>query len=151
MIDLVESFRIGLFLEPDNVWLNWNSSFEELVLIANPEIIKWSGPYKELQWKNKSIFQGLIFNVSVVFELDKNGIPFGGLRQIRFFSTDDLDPRTQAIKTRDHFLKTLGVNTIDKSSGDEYYWAWEKNVTRLIVGIEERYSTVFHFHFELMD
>ena len=82
MIDLVESFRIGLFLEPDNVWLN---------------------------------------------------------------------PRSLALETRDYFIKTIGVNTVDKSSRDEYYWAWEKKGVRLIVGIEERYLTIFHFHFELMD
>jgi len=151
LIDLVESFRIGLFLEPDNVWLNWNSKFEELVLIANPEIIKWGGPYKELQWKNKFIFQGLNFNVTTVFELDQDGKPFGGLKHFRFFSPNDLNPRSLALMTRDYFIQTIGVNPIDKSSGEEYYWAWEKKGVKLIVGIEERYSTVFHFHFELMD
>lgn len=151
MIDILESLRIGLYLESDNLWLKWNSNFEELVNLSNPEITKWGGPYKELEWKNKSIFQGLIFNVTTVFELDKDGNPFGGLKHFRFFSATDINPRSLALLTRDHFIKLLGTFTIDKSSGDEYYWAWEKNKIRLIVGIEERYSTVFHFHFELVD
>jgi hypothetical protein len=149
-MDILENIKIGLFLESDDLWLKWNSKFDELTQIASPEIIKWGGPYKELRWANKTIFNGLVFDVSTVIELDVNGNPNGELTHFRFFTPNDSEPHALAYKTRDHLIQLIGEITSDKSEGEEYYWAWERKRARLIVGIEERYSTVFHFHFELI-
>lgn len=138
----------GLYLEDKNVLIPWNSSYTDIAQIENTEVTLWNGPYAEVSWPNSLFWNGLCFNVQTVFTLDSKRLPVSRIQNFRFFMTDSYDPRLHALDTKEKLIQRFGKENKDESNDIEYKWIWKLQSFEIILGVEERYSTVFHFHLQ---
>lgn len=63
---LIEKLKIGIPLERCGLILPWNTSFEDLKLIGDPELKIYSNQRTDLIWNNESILGGIDVNLTVM-------------------------------------------------------------------------------------
>ncbi len=129
--NLIENLNKGLYLEVSKKLIPWNTPFDELKEVGNPELIKHSEQRTDLKWNNESVLNGLNVNL-VVMKWNEIG---GTKKRFSHAYSHITDKEFEKAKTK--FDSELGQSGKYKKLNElEHKYSW--NLKNCIVELSER-------------
>jgi hypothetical protein len=138
----------GIFLEDNNVLLEWEKSIEKLVIENDAKIIKQADRII-IEWGKHKILGGLNLELSNTYLLSKLGI----FNSIGFNTVGDDESFEYFSLISTHLEKVFG-NPIEKEDNietkNERFWAWQIGEVRISIYLFEQHAFKLHFKIEKM-
>jgi hypothetical protein len=129
--DLLEKLAKGLYLETSNQLISWETPFDKLKDVGNPEFIQTSDQRADIIWKNEKILNGLTVNLTVMRWFGLAGMNKKFKQAYASISPEEFD------QTKERLNSELGQQAKYEKLNDlecKYTWDLENCTIELIQG-----------------
>ena len=141
---------LGIFLEDIDILIPWNTSINELRIIANP-VFQEGKDRVRVFWNDHVVLGGIQSQVEAVFY--KNSAKFpdhpnsgGQLNKVflNFYNFEKIDSREQHKRLKAHMTNTLGLPSSDGKGetpfSDLPFTEWDLNEIFVVLKVFERFG-----------